>query len=63
MEGHYINTMQEMLKEFDNAVHSDQFYNDLAWEGLLSTDAWSEKAEAEKQRILSVISNFKSNEV
>ncbi len=32
---HFINPIKEALKEWDNATQSDQYYEDLAWGGLM----------------------------
>ena len=34
MATHYRETIADVLKGFDNAQHSDAFYEALAWEGL-----------------------------
>ena len=60
MAAHYRQTIVDILKEFDNNQHSNQFYNDLAWEGLQGTTSWNELPGTEQTRIKNVISNFKS---
>lgn len=62
MATHYRETIASILKAFDNNQHSDQFYMDLAWEGLRIinnpiTDgteisiAWNGLSENERTRI------------
>ncbi len=40
---------------------SDNFYNDLAWEGLQNTVAWNELSSNEKTRIINAINDYKNN--
>ena len=47
-------------KEFDYNQHGEQFYNDLAWEGLQDTVAWNNLSESEKNRIRDSIQSHKS---
>ncbi|RAV27418.1 hypothetical protein [Sinomicrobium soli] len=63
MANHYLQTIAEMTKEFDNSQHTDQFYTDLAWEGLRysSIYTWSSKSQTEKDRINKVISDYINN--
>ncbi|MET2986451.1 hypothetical protein [Aureibaculum conchae] len=64
MATHYIETMGDMLNEFDNSQHSDQFYEDIAWEGLMYENGsnaiytWTSKTEEEKDRIRQVITDY-----
>ncbi|RAV27410.1 hypothetical protein DN748_18775, partial [Sinomicrobium soli] len=59
MAAHYRQTIVDILKEFDNTQHTNQFYNDLAWEGLSGTTAWNELSSTERIRITNVISSYK----
>ena len=34
MADYYRSTIAKGLMQFDNGQHSDQFYDDMAWEGL-----------------------------
>jgi hypothetical protein len=34
MRDHYVSSISNTLKQFDNNQESEQFYDDLAWEGL-----------------------------
>ena len=73
MAAYYRNTIAMGLKQFDNAKHSDAFYNALAWEGLseikdkngngslIYTEAWKKLSSTEQQSILQIISNEKQN--
>lgn len=67
MADYYRSAMEKGLKEYANLIgetHSDQFYKDMAWSGLLDTEAWkkqyanSDYAATEKQRIKKVIENY-----
>jgi hypothetical protein len=60
MATHYRETIANILKYFDRNQHSNQFYMDLAWEGLKyqSISTWSSKSQQEKDRINRVISNY-----
>ena len=61
------------LKQFDNGQHTDQFYDDMAWEGLANivdsnnrpneiyTEAWKKLTDTEQNRIKNTIANEKSN--
>ncbi|WP_157207811.1 hypothetical protein [Mariniflexile maritimum] len=75
MAAFYRATIAEGLKQFDNARHSDQFYNDMAWEGLANipdhnstnehdqiyTDAWNKLSADEQNRIIQTINDYKAN--
>jgi len=61
MAQHYRQTIADVLKQFDNALHSDQFYLDLAWEGLnhSNINAWNNIiSQSERDRIDNTIKNF-----
>ncbi len=64
MATHYIKTIADILKEFDNSQHSDQFYNDIAWEGLIYENGnnaiytWTSKSLEEKNRIKKTIADY-----
>ncbi|AMC11410.1 hypothetical protein Lupro_09110 [Lutibacter profundi] len=61
MATHYRQTIANILKEFDNSLNTDQFYMDLAWEGLDKTSivGWQDGvSENDKIRILKVISDY-----
>ena len=73
MADFYRGTIAKGLKQFDNGQHSDQFYDDMAWEGLANivdannkpneiyTEAWEKLTIAEQNRIKNTIINEKSN--
>jgi len=66
MATHYRETLADILKEFDNNQHPDQFYLDLAWEGLRydgttgnnAIFTWTSLPQTEKERIEDVIDNY-----
>ena len=61
MAAHYRQSIADQLKEFDEANHSDQFYKDLAWEGLnhSSIVAWQNVTpQSERDRIDQTILNY-----
>ena len=35
MAAHYINTIAQGLKQYDNGQHKDEYYNNIAWGGLV----------------------------
>ena len=67
----YRETIAKGLKQYDNAQHTDDFYDALAWEGLaqykdvngnqelIYSEAWSKLTETKQQEILNIISNEK----
>ena len=73
MADHYRSTISEGLKQFDNAQHTDKFYEALAWEGLseikdangiqniIFTEAWKELSSTEQYQILQIITDEKEN--
>jgi len=61
MANHYRETIVDIIKEFDNNQNSDQFYNDLAWEGLQYTTSWEQLSPDEKIRIAKVITEYKKD--
>ncbi|MGS2738896.1 hypothetical protein [Sinomicrobium sp. M5D2P17] len=73
MADHYRATITKGLKQYDNAQHSDAFYNALAWEGLaeikdrngnnsmIYTEAWKGLSLSEQQEVLQTIANEKQN--
>lgn len=61
MANHYRRIIANILKEFDNSLQTDQFYMDLAWEGLHNTTVWTNLSEIEKTRITNVIRQHKIN--
>ena len=58
MAAHYINTMAGLLKEFDRGQNSNQFYEDIAWEGLMGTSTNIELKDTEKPRIENTINQL-----
>jgi len=73
MADFYRGTIAKGIKKYDNGQHSEQFYNDMAWEGLANikdanghqnqiyTEAWKKLTPTEKTRILNTIINHKKN--
>lgn len=73
MADFYRSTIALGLKQYDNGKRSDQFYNDMAWEGLANiidannrpneiyTEAWKKLTPSEKSRIKNTIENEKNN--
>ena len=73
MADYYRSTIAKGLKQFDKGQRSDQFYNDMAWEGLANiidannkpnqiyTEAWKKRTVVEKNRVKSTIANEKKN--
>ena len=64
---YYREALESGLKEYASSIgekYSDQFYKDMAWAGLLDTEAWKKQyadaayAEKEKKRIQKVIQDF-----
>lgn len=42
MTSHYRDMMVEVLRDFDNNQHSDEFYNAISWIGLKNTEGGGE---------------------
>ena len=70
MANYYRTALEEGLKEYAALIgetHSDQFYKDFVWNGLLETKAWQNQytdpvfAQNEKNRIINVISNYENS--
>lgn len=73
MAAFYRTTIAEGLKQFDNAQHTDEYYDALAWEGLseikdannnhdlIYTTAWNELSSEEQTTILQIITDEKQN--
>ena len=61
MAAHYINTMADLLKELDIGQNSNQFYEDIAWEGLMGTSTYIRLNETEKQRVENTIKQLMKN--
>ncbi len=60
MATHYRQTIADILKGFDNNQHPNQFYLDVAWEGLKypSISTWSTLSSIEQNRINKVINDY-----
>lgn len=60
MAAHYRNVLANILKEFDNNANTNQFYIDLAWEGLIYSNdpTWNKLSASERTRIQSTINNY-----
>ena len=70
MANYYRTAMVDGLKEFAASIgesHTNQFYEDFVWNGLLETKAWEKQyadpnyAASEKIRIKNVISNYEAS--
>ena len=66
MAKYYRETIADMLQDFDNHSRSYSFYKDLAWEGLISDNeytnvAWESESNTEQQRIEDVILDYIEN--
>jgi hypothetical protein len=75
MADYYRSTIAKGLKQFDNGQHTDQFYSDLAWRGLIAikdlngntgnvsiyTEAWKKLTTLEQNRIKDNMKNEKDN--
>ncbi|MCI2230530.1 hypothetical protein MC378_15245 [Polaribacter sp. MSW13] len=70
MANYYRTAMEDGLKEFATSIgetHTDQFYKDFVWSGLLETKAWENQysdptyANSEKIRIKNVIINYENS--
>ncbi|WP_298484749.1 hypothetical protein [uncultured Maribacter sp.] len=61
MAQHYRQTIADILKAYDDNQNTNQFYNDLAWEGLQDTIAWENLSPSEKERVKKTIRSHKSN--
>lgn len=58
MAAHYVKTISDIMKEFDNGRIDDGIYNDLAWEGLKGTTAFDNLSEGVKTRINNNIESY-----
>jgi len=64
MATHYRETIAGVLKDFDNNQHSNQFYMDLAWEGLIyekgskAIYTWTSQNQQEKDRVKKAIKDY-----
>jgi len=70
MAKYYREALELGMKEYATSIgetHSDEFYKDLAWNGLLNTKAWENRyadslyAKKEKTRIITVIANYEKS--
>ena len=61
MTSHYRDMMVEVLRDFDNNQHSDEFYNAISWIGLKNTEAWNDPS-VDQSAINSIITNAIQNE-
>lgn len=61
MVAHYRNTIVNILADFDNNANTNQFYNDLVWEGLQNTTSWNELDSEERTRIINAVIDFKNS--
>lgn len=61
MAAHYRNSIVNILADFDNNANTNQFYNDLAWEGLQNTTSWNELDSEERTRIINAVIDFKNS--
>lgn len=70
MADYYRKAIELGLREYAKQIgetHSDQFYRDMAWNGLLDTESWNKQykdpnyAKKEKRRIKKVISDYEKS--
>ncbi|WP_192348783.1 hypothetical protein [Algoriphagus sp. Y33] len=61
MAAHYRETIVDILREFDNSQHTDQFYDDLSWVGLQRTVSWSSLSGSDTTRIIQTVQNNRQN--
>ncbi|QTE21314.1 hypothetical protein [Polaribacter cellanae] len=70
MAKYYREALELGLKEYAKSIgetHTNKFYEDMAWAGLLDTKAWSKQyadptyANKEKNRIKKVIENYRNS--
>ena len=57
----YVNTMAELLSDYDGGFNTMQYYQDIAWEGLMWTETYNNKSDTEKNRIVNTIKNLWKN--
>jgi len=60
MAGHYRDTTEEALREFDN-THDDEVYEALAWAGLHNTVAWNNLDNVEQNTLREIRDLFNLN--
>ncbi len=60
MAAHYRDVIADALESFDNNNNSRQFYEDIAWEGLIyrNDPTWNNLSIAERDRIKKVIETY-----
>lgn len=70
MADYYRTAIESGLREYAKVIgenHSDQFYKDMGWYGLLDTDAWGKKykdtnyAAIEKACITNANTNYEKS--
>lgn len=61
MAAHYLHTMVDGLKAFDNNSRSESVYEAIAWQGLQGTRAWDELSSDERNLIDAEISAVVNN--
>ena len=70
MADYYRSAIESGLREYAETIgetHSDQFYKDMAWYGLLDTNAWEKKykdkdyTDKEKARIKKANINYEKS--
>ncbi len=60
MATHYRQTIAEIISDFDKNQHSNQFYLDIAWEGLIKSNiyTWTSLSKQEQDKIKKVINDY-----
>lgn len=56
----YRQSIANILKDFDNNQHQNQFYLDVAWEGLIKSNisSWTNLSKSEQDKIKKVIGDY-----
>lgn len=62
MAQHYREIIKNVLKQYDNNQHNEDFYNAISWIGLKDTVAWNNLTQNEKNQINLIIQNSYQNE-
>lgn len=58
----YRNVIKEILKQYDNNLHTEEFYETLSWFGLKGTAAWNNLSTTQQTQINASLQNIYKNE-